>query len=90
VPDLLAHYAVSYLVASRVVGYRWAVLVAFIGLAPDLEALVEFHRWVTHSMVLSTGVTLLAALLLVWRLNGRNQILKPTVFTYTCWALLGS
>jgi len=89
VPDLLAHYAVSYLVASRVVGYRWAVLVAFIGLAPDLDVLVGFHRWVTHSVVLLTGVTLLAALLVVWRLNGRGLSYLALAFSlYTLHILM--
>jgi len=89
VPDLLAHYVVSYLVAPRVVGYRWAVPVAFIGLASALDTLAGFHGWVTHSVVLSTGVTLLAALLLVWRLNGRGlSYLALASSLYTLYILM--
>ena len=50
-PDILTHYLVSYLVASRVVRRRYAVFIALAGLLPDLDVLTGIHRWVTHSLV---------------------------------------
>ncbi|MBS7622046.1 metal-dependent hydrolase, partial [Candidatus Bathyarchaeota archaeon] len=50
-PDLLAHYAVSFLVASRFFGFRVSAVIALSGLLPDVDALLMVHRWVTHSFV---------------------------------------
>jgi membrane-bound metal-dependent hydrolase YbcI (DUF457 family) len=49
-PDLLTHYMASYLVARALVGPRRALLLAFVGLLPDVDALLLIHRWVTHSI----------------------------------------
>jgi len=49
-PDLLTHYMASYLVARALVGPRRALLLAFVGLLPDVDALLLVHRWVTHSI----------------------------------------
>jgi len=44
VPDVAAHYAVSLLVASRIVKLRYALLFALVGLLPDIDALFRVHR----------------------------------------------
>jgi membrane-bound metal-dependent hydrolase YbcI (DUF457 family) len=49
-PDLLTHYMASYLVARALVGPRRALLLAFVGLLPDVDVLLLVHRWVTHSV----------------------------------------
>jgi membrane-bound metal-dependent hydrolase YbcI (DUF457 family) len=49
-PDLLTHYMASYLVARALVEPRRALLLAFVGLLPDVDALLLVHRWVTHSV----------------------------------------
>jgi membrane-bound metal-dependent hydrolase YbcI (DUF457 family) len=61
-PDLLTHYMASYLVAKALVGPRRALLLAFVGLLPDVDALLLVHRWVTHSIpvVLLASTPLLA------------------------------
>jgi membrane-bound metal-dependent hydrolase YbcI (DUF457 family) len=40
----------SYLVARALVRSRRALLLAFVGLLPDVDALLLVHRWVTHSI----------------------------------------
>ena len=50
-PDALAHYAVSYLVASKVTKPKYSLLRALIGLLPDIDVPLRVHRWVTHSVV---------------------------------------
>jgi membrane-bound metal-dependent hydrolase YbcI (DUF457 family) len=40
----------SYLVAKALVGPRRALLLALVGLLPDVDALLLVHRWVTHSI----------------------------------------
>jgi len=61
-PDLLTHYMASYLVARALVEPRRALLLAFVGLLPDVDALLLVHRWVTHSIpvVLLASTPLLA------------------------------
>jgi len=49
-PDLLTHYMASYLVAKAIIEPRRALLLAFVGLLPDVDALLLVHRWVTHSI----------------------------------------
>ncbi len=50
-PDLLAHYAVSFLVASRFFRFRVSAVIALLGLLPDVDALLMIHRWITHSFI---------------------------------------
>jgi membrane-bound metal-dependent hydrolase YbcI (DUF457 family) len=40
----------SYLIAKALVGPRRALLLALVGLLPDVDALLLVHRWVTHSI----------------------------------------
>jgi membrane-bound metal-dependent hydrolase YbcI (DUF457 family) len=51
-PDLLAHYASSVLVARVRVDTKTALLIGLVGLIPDIDALLRIHRWITHSLVL--------------------------------------
>jgi membrane-bound metal-dependent hydrolase YbcI (DUF457 family) len=68
-PDLLAHYALSVLVAKTRVSAKWALLLGLIGLLPDIDVLLRIHRWLTHSLVVITLVAtpLLALIHLRWR-----------------------
>lgn len=59
-PDLLTHYATSYLVASKLVGRRKALLVAFFGLAPDIDVFFHAHRYISHSIFLPLTLLLAA------------------------------
>jgi membrane-bound metal-dependent hydrolase YbcI (DUF457 family) len=61
-PDLLAHYALSVLVAKTRVSAKWALVLGLIGLLPDIDVLLRIHRWLTHSLVV---VVLIATPLLV-------------------------
>ena len=49
-PDLLTHYMASYLIARTIVEPRRALLLALLGLLPDVDVLLLVHRWVTHSI----------------------------------------
>jgi membrane-bound metal-dependent hydrolase YbcI (DUF457 family) len=40
----------SYLMARTIVEPRRALLLAFVGFLPDVDALLLVHRWVTHSI----------------------------------------
>jgi len=65
-PDLLAHYLVSYLVARTIVEPRYALIIAFVGVVADVDALLGVHRWITHSVLIvllaSTPLLVLAYL----------------------------
>ena len=65
-PDLLTHYAVSFLIASRVTSLKRSSLLALAGLLPDVDALLRIHRSVTHSLVL-TGALALAVVYVAYR-----------------------
>lgn len=65
-PDVLAHYAIGYLVASRILRPRQAALVALASVAPDIDALLGVHRWLTHSL----APPILAALIAATALRG--------------------
>jgi len=60
--DLLAHYLVSYLIARTIVEPRYALIIAFVGVVADVDALLGVHRWITHSTlgVLLASTPLLA------------------------------
>jgi hypothetical protein len=58
----------SYLVARALVEPRRALLLAFVGLLPDVDALLLVHRWVTHSIpVALLALTPLLALTYAYR-----------------------
>ena len=81
-PDTLAHYALSYLVASRMVKPRYAVLFAPIGLLPDVDTVLRIHRWITHSLVLVMTVILVASIPLLY-MNYKYLeylVLTPTLY----------
>ena len=65
-PDVLTHYALSYLVANRMVKHMYAVLFALIVLLPDVNTLLRIHKWITHSLVLAMTVILVASILLLY------------------------
>ena len=83
-PDALAHYAISYLVASRVAKPRHALLIALIGLLPDVDVLLRMHRWVTHSLV---PVALAASATAVILLYTKRSYLKYLALAITLYTL---
>jgi len=62
-PDLLTHYAVSYLVSTRFTSARYSIVIALVGLLPDIDALIGVHRWITHSLLVALLAGLAATLL---------------------------
>lgn len=62
-PDLLAHYALSILVAKTRFNTKKALLLGVIGVLPDVDVLFRVHRWITHSILVATLVALLALFL---------------------------
>jgi membrane-bound metal-dependent hydrolase YbcI (DUF457 family) len=83
-PDLLTHYMASYLVAKAIVEPRRALLLAFVGLLPDVDALLLVHRWVTHSI----PVALLAsAPLLALTYAYRREYVGVTVLAVLLYTL---
>jgi membrane-bound metal-dependent hydrolase YbcI (DUF457 family) len=83
-PDLLTHYMASYLVARTLVGPRCALLLAFVGLLPDADALLLVHRWVTHSI----PVALLASTpLLVLTYTYRREYVGVAVLAVLLYTL---
>ena len=83
-PDALAHYAVSYLVASRVTKPKYALFIALIGLLPDIDVLLRVHRWVTHSLI---PVALVASATAVILLYTRRSYLKYLALATTLYIL---
>jgi membrane-bound metal-dependent hydrolase YbcI (DUF457 family) len=82
-PDLLTHYMASYLIARALVEPRRALLLAFVGLLPDVDALFLVHRWVTHSIpVALLASTPLLALTYAYR-RGYVGVAVLAVLLYT-------
>jgi len=73
-PDLLTHYAVSYLVSSRFASARYSIVLALVGLLPDLDALIGVHRGATHSLIIAGLIGLMAALLVRYTKPGYTWI----------------
>ena len=79
-PDLLTHYATSYLVASRLATSRKeALLVAFFGLVPDLDIFFHAHRYISHSIFLPIAFLLVA---LMQRSPGWRRLLLTLSLLY--------
>jgi membrane-bound metal-dependent hydrolase YbcI (DUF457 family) len=87
-PDLLAHYASSVLVARVRVDTRIALLVGLVGLIPDVDALFRIHRWITHSLVLVALFTTPLVILVYWRGRRYLGLALATLLIYTLHLLL--
>ena len=88
-PDLLAHYASSVLVATRVkVDTRIALLIGLVGLIPDVDALFRIHKWITHSLVLVALIAVPLVILVYWRRRRYFGLALTTLLIYTLHLLL--
>ena len=65
-PELALHFAVPFALTAPKLGLRRALLVSFIALLPDLDALLGFHRSMSHSLVILSAVGI-PVLLAVYR-----------------------
>ncbi len=84
-PDLVAHYVASYLVARQVVrGRLRALAIALAGLAPDVDALLRMHRWFTHSLLMIAPILAAYAAL---RLLGRRGWARVALLVAALYAL---
>ena len=52
--DLLTHYVISYLVSTRVFKFKESLVIALVGLLPDIDVLLMIHRWISHSLLIPT------------------------------------
>ncbi len=55
-PDVVAHYAISYIISSRYEEPKKALIIALAGLVPDVYALFLSYRWITHSLLVTIPV----------------------------------
>ena len=62
-PDILTHYVVSYLISTRVFRFKESLVIALVGLLPDIDVLLMIHRWVSHSLLIPTSTLLLIPLI---------------------------
>ncbi len=78
-PDVLAHYAASLLVASRLLPWRSALVVAVAGLLPDLDVVFGWHRSPTHSLL---ALIIFAALTHALHRATRHPSFRVTALLY--------
>lgn len=83
-PDLLSHYALSFLISSRVGKFKYALLFALLGLLPDIDVLFRIHRWFTHSLIPLACVALVASSVI---LRFRRGLLTYALIAFTLYAL---
>jgi len=83
-PDLLTHYVISYLIASRLFRPKYALIIAVAGLLPDVDALFRLHRWFTHSIVI-TAVVVIAITLITY--TAHRKLLAPILTVSTLYLL---
>ena len=51
-PELLLHFSIPFAITAPILGLRRALLVGFIAILPDIDALMRVHRSFTHSIIL--------------------------------------
>ncbi|MEM0361262.1 MAG: metal-dependent hydrolase [Sulfolobales archaeon] len=78
-PEIITHYAVSLLISSRTVSLKYAVLLALVGLLPDIDALFRIHRWFTHSLIIAS-LAFLAAYVIALKLKPKASKLVITAY----------
>jgi len=87
-PDLLAHYAVSYLVARSRLDFKRALFIALISLLPDIDALLRIHRWLTHSLIVVLIIAIPLLLLVHWRFKKHFELATIAVLIYALHLVL--
>jgi len=81
-PDLLTHYAVSFLIAKSRLNVKRALVLALVGLLPDLDVLLGIHRWVTHSLLVVFIATLPLLLLIYYASKEYLQLVLTALLVY--------
>ena len=89
-PDLLTHYAISYLIASRITKPKQALFIALVGLLPDIDALLRIHRWITHSLVLVVMASFIVIFVSVFTISNKfvYYIVSLSVLLYILHVIL--
>ncbi len=67
---------------SRIIKRRYALLIAFVGLLPDIDVLLRIHRWVTHSIVAPLIITIVAVVI-YWCSEGKIRSLMKLLLIST-------
>lgn len=83
-PELVTHYMVSLLLSSRVMSLRHALLLALVGLLPDVDVLFRIHRWFTHSLVLAL-ITFIVVYLVISVV--KSEVLKYLITAYIIYVI---
>ena len=84
-PDALTHLVASYAIASRIVGYKRAVLLCLFGLLPDIDVFLCVHRWCTHSIVIATLIAI-PLIGVIW-LSRFRRFLRIAIAAYLLYTL---
>ncbi|MEM0079622.1 MAG: glycosyltransferase [Candidatus Nezhaarchaeales archaeon] len=61
-PELLLHFSIIFAVSAPLIGIKRGLLVSFIALLPDIDALFQIHRSMSHSVVILSIVALIIIL----------------------------
>lgn len=84
-PGILTHFVVSYAIASRIVGYKRAVLLCLFGLLPDIDVFLGMHRWCTHSVAIATLIAI-PLIGVIWLFKSR-RLVRMAVVAYLLYIM---
>jgi membrane-bound metal-dependent hydrolase YbcI (DUF457 family) len=87
-PDLLTHYVAGLLISSRLLRLRYAMLIALVGLLPDIDVLFRIHRWITHSLVITSIISLIIAMITLFFFRRYFQIMILATILYILHIIL--
>jgi len=87
-PDIVTHYAFSLLLSSRFVRLRYALVLAFMGVLPDIDVVFRVHRSLTHSLVLTAVPFLLVLVTLRHAKPGCNTFVLLGMALYDIHILM--
>lgn len=85
-PDVLAHYVVSYLISRRIAKTKYALAISIFGVLPDVDVLFGVHRWITHSITVAAIVTSLILITLKF-MDKHKSILIHVLLAFTLYSL---
>ncbi len=72
-PDPAVHYAVSLLISTRVYNLRKSLLVALVGLLPDVDVVLGIHRSYTHTLLIPLLIAVAGA---VAQIRGQAKVAR--------------
>ena len=78
-PELILHFSIPFALSKVRFGLKESIIISLTALLPDLDALMHIHRWLAHSLII-TSIAFTIPIAIAYALN--RKYLKLAIACY--------